>query len=103
MKWLTWLAQLFGARPPAPRKPELPRPIPAWEPLVPEDDDDVTRLNRPGQRPEVSAPPALLDAVFEPEPDTAVNTKVVLAGTPATGATDPISLSMWRTASLAPP
>jgi protein phosphatase len=86
MKWFTWLAQLFGARSPAPPTPERPRSVPAWEPLVPEDEDDVTRLNRPGQRPEVSAPPALLDAVFEPERDTAVDTKVVLVGTPVTGA-----------------
>jgi serine/threonine protein phosphatase PrpC len=84
MTWLGWLSGLFRARRAAPAEPEPSSPTPAWAPVGSDDDDDVTRLTAPGRRPEFAAPPALLDAVFDPERDTAVDTKVVLAGAPAT-------------------
>lgn len=80
----SWLARLFSRpREPAPTVPDLSRAVPGWEPEAPSgDEDDVTRFHVPSRVPAVSAPPALLDAVFEPERDTLVNAKVVLAGAP---------------------
>lgn len=45
-------------------------------------DDDVTRLHVPGRVPAHAAPPALLDAVFDPE-ETTAGARVVVAGAPA--------------------
>jgi serine/threonine protein phosphatase PrpC len=52
-------------------------------------DDDVTRLGVLRAMPAYAAPPALLDAVFDPEQDTAAGARVVLAGAPASARARP--------------
>jgi serine/threonine protein phosphatase PrpC len=81
MGWFTWIARLFAAR-------RVSRTVaPALEVACPPAgalglDDDVTRIGVPDDVLANAAPPALLDAVWEPERDTAVGARVVLAGAP---------------------
>jgi protein phosphatase len=83
MRWFTWLTRWFAA-PAAPAAPApLAAPTPSPDAASLGLDDDVTRLGVPRAMPAYAAPPALLDAVFEPEHDTAVGARVVLAGGPA--------------------
>jgi serine/threonine protein phosphatase PrpC len=79
----SWFVRLFGSKTVrAPAAPALPSVPPAWGPEVAsEHDDDVTQLHLPRNVPS-AAPPALADALFEPEHDTAVDTKIVLTGAP---------------------
>jgi serine/threonine protein phosphatase PrpC len=72
----------------------LPSAPPAWEKLAPDNDEDVTQLHVPRHVPS-AAPPALLEAVFEPEQGTLVDSKVVLVGGPASK-TDPTRPSTLR-------
>jgi protein phosphatase len=81
----SWVVRLLSrSRPPAPTLPDLPSALPDWAPEeAAQDDDDVTRLHVAGRAATSVAPPALADVLFEPERDTTVNAKVVLAGAPA--------------------
>jgi PPM family protein phosphatase len=90
----SWLVRLFGERAPEPPSLALPSAVPDFEPIEPDNDDDVTRLHVPGRVATTVAPPALLDAVFEPERDTAVDTKVILASSPPPGRSVPPSSTL---------